>query len=41
MCDINSLPLENRLKIMSYTCYDVCPYKYNDILKNIFHLGKE
>ena len=36
MCDINHLPLEIRLNIMSYHCYDICPYRYNDILKNHF-----
>ena len=36
MCDINNLPLEIRLKIMSYDWYDTFPYRYNDILKNHF-----
>ena len=36
MCDINNLPLEIRLNIMSYNCYDICPYRYSDILKNHF-----
>ena len=36
MCDINNLPLEIRLTTMSYNCYDICPYRYTDTLKNHF-----
>ena len=34
MCDINNLPLEIRLKTMSYNCCDICPYRYNDIIEH-------
>ena len=34
--EINYLPLEIRLKIMSYNCYDICHKRYNDILKHPF-----
>ena len=34
--ELNSLPLEIRLNIMSYNCYDICPCRYNDIIKHPF-----
>ena len=34
--ELNNLPLEIRLNIMSYNCYDICPYRYNDIIKHPF-----
>ena len=33
---LNNLPLEIRLNIMSYNCYDICPYRYIDIIQHPF-----
>ena len=33
---MNNLPLEIRLNVMSFNCYDICPRKYNEIINNPF-----